>query len=129
MRVMLFGTFDVLHPGHLHYLRDGQSRGKMIVVIARDENVRRIKGFMPERSERIRKAAVEKEFPDATVTLGDPEDFLVPVREHAPDLILLGYDQRLPPGINEKDLPPIERAEPLEPEKYKSSLLRKDKKK
>jgi FAD synthetase len=128
MRIMLFGTFDVLHPGHLQYLHDGERRGEMVVVIARDENVRRIKGLLPEHDENTRKAAVEKEFPEATVVLGNPDDFLTPIREHAPDVILLGYDQHLPPGINEKDLPPIERAEPLEPEKYKSSLLRKNKK-
>lgn len=128
MKVLLFGTFDLLHPGHLFVLNEGRKRGDLHVVVARDATVERIKKRRPAHSQEERKAAIEKAFPDAVVMLGsDDGDYLKPVREIGPDLILLGYDQRLPPGVIEADLPcPVERLQGFEPEKYKSSLLRRD---
>jgi FAD synthetase len=126
MRVLLFGTFDTLHPGHRFVLSEAAKRGDVWVVVARDANVQRIKGRAPVHQESIRAAAVRAAAPGATVLLGDPRDFLAPVREVRPDVILLGYDQRLPPGVREEDLPcPVERLPAFEPEKWKSSLLRK----
>ena len=39
-KVMTFGSFDVLHKGHEHYLKEAKSYGDyLIVVVARDENI------------------------------------------------------------------------------------------
>lgn len=36
-RVMVFGVFDGLHPGHRAFLRQARKKGdKLIVVVARD---------------------------------------------------------------------------------------------
>ncbi|HEY4500387.1 MAG TPA: adenylyltransferase/cytidyltransferase family protein, partial [Candidatus Paceibacterota bacterium] len=44
-RVMVFGTFDILHPGHLYFLRAAKKLGDYLIVsLARDVNVRKIKG-------------------------------------------------------------------------------------
>ncbi len=125
MRVMIFGTFDKFHPGHEFVLRQALSRGETIVIVARDANVQRIKGKLPKYDERVRSAAIRTAFPDATVRLGDESgDFLAPIRKFSPDIILLGYDQQLPPGVQAKDFPcAVERLEAFEPQKYKSSLL------
>jgi FAD synthetase len=124
MRVLVFGTFDRLHPGHEFVLREAAKRGDVFVVIARDANVERIKGKRPAESEDHRKDAVESFLPHATVILGDAKDFLKPVHQVKPDLILFGYDQRLPPGVSESDLPcPVERLPGFEPGRYKSSLI------
>lgn len=125
MKVMIFGTFDKFHPGHEYVLQKAFERGQVTVIVARDANVERIKGKKPTYDERVRSAAIRTAFPAATVRLGDESgDFLAPVRKFAPDLILLGYDQRLPPGISATDLPcPVERLAAFEPQKYKSSLL------
>lgn len=108
-------------------MNEGAKRGDLHVIVARDATVERIKKKLPAHSQDQRKAAIEAAFPDAVVVLGDGGgDYLKPVREIGPDLILLGYDQRLPPGIVEDDLPcPIERLPSFEPEKYKTSLMRK----
>ena len=127
MKILLFGTFDHLHPGHHFVFNEALKRGEVWVVIARDKNVEKIKGRAPEQSEEERKQTIEKVFPAVHTVLGDPENFLVPVREIRPDLILLGYDQKLPPGVLEKDLQcSVERLEAFSPEKYKSSLLREE---
>lgn len=126
MRIVTFGTFDHLHQGHLQYLRFAQSKGQLFVVVARDANVERIKGRRPDLPEQERLTALQQAFKDADVRLGDMHDYRQPINDIAPDLIVLGYDQQLPPNLKESDLPcPIERAEPFEPETYKSSLMRK----
>jgi FAD synthetase len=125
MKVLVFGTFDLLHPGHRFVLSEAQKRGKLSVVVARDRNVQRIKGRFPVHDEDERMSHVRAAAPGATVVLGDAHDFLVPVRAIDPDLILLGYDQALPPGVKEEDLPyEIERLPAFHPEKYKTSILR-----
>lgn len=125
MKILVFGTFDHLHPGHRFLLSESSKRGDLYVVVARDQNVEKIKGHAPDQSENDRLKAIQKAFPSSHPHLGDLEDFLAPVKEIEPDLIMLGYDQKLPPGVNEKDLPcPIERVEAFEPEKWKSSFRR-----
>jgi FAD synthetase len=125
MNVLVFGTFDGLHPGHRSVLDAAALRGMLHVVVARDTNVERIKGRPPLHDEEERRAAIVAAYPNADVRLGHETDFLVPVRDVRPDLILLGYDQRLPPDVTSEDFPcPVERLPALEPEKYKSSKMR-----
>lgn len=132
MRVMVFGTFDGLHPGHRYLLDIASERSKptaqspqLFVVVARDANVVRFKSRASVQSEDERLQAIRDAYPQAEVMLGDPENFLSPVHAVKPDLIILGYDQKLPPGVSQDDLgAPVERLDAFEPEKYKSSLLR-----
>ncbi len=127
-KVMVFGTFDGLHPGHIFVMTEAQKRGQVTVIVARDDNVQAIKGRLPAKREEQRIRALKKKFPACTVLLGDRMDFLSPVRALKPDLILLGYDQLLPPGVREEDLTcPIERLPSFHPHQYKSSLLSKKK--
>jgi FAD synthetase len=126
MRVLLFGTFDRLHDGHRFVFAEAKKRGDVTVIVARDRNVTKIKGRMADEHELERMASVRQAFPEATVLLGDTSDFMAPVRAIGPDSILLGYDQQMPPGVEEKDLPcPVERLPAFRPEEFKSSLLKK----
>ena len=126
MRVMVFGTFDDLHPGHRFLLAHASERGDLTVVVARDANVARFKGRPPLEDEEFRAGAIRKAYPAANVVLGDADgDYLKVVRDHAPDLILLGYDQKLPPGVTEANFGvPVERLPAFEPHIHKSSLRR-----
>lgn len=125
MRILIFGTFDHLHPGHKFLIAEALRHGDLSIVIARDVHVEEIKGHLPDQNENDRMKCIEEAFPTAHVLLGDREDFLAPVRTIKPDLILLGYDQKLPPGVHEEDLPcVIERLPAFEPERWKSSLRR-----
>jgi FAD synthetase len=128
MKVLVFGTFDLVHPGHRFLFAEAAKRGHLTIIVARDRNVQRIKGRFPVQDEDERMSHVRMVVPDAEVILGDAHDFLVPVRAIDPDLIMLGYDQELPPGVTEADLPcDVQRAAAFEPETYKSSLLRDNK--
>ena len=47
-RVVAFGTFDGIHPGHEHYLREARMHGDHLRVgIARDETGRQVNGQAP----------------------------------------------------------------------------------
>lgn len=123
-KVMIFGTFDFLHEGHKSLIAQAKALGNVTIVVARSSNVEKIKGRKPAESEEVRIAALKKECSSCTVIPGDDSDFLAPLKEHKPDLLLLGYDQKLPPGVSEADLPcPVKRAEALRPDIYKSSLI------
>lgn len=93
--VMAFGTFDFLHPGHLHYLKKARGLGdRLVVVVARDENVVKVKGKAPLNSESDRLGLVKSlEVVDKAV-LGDREmrSWSV-IKRIRPVVIALGYDQ------------------------------------
>jgi cytidyltransferase-like protein len=124
-RVMIFGTFDTFHPGHEYFLNASRDSGEeLIVVIARDNNVRRFKAVL-RNGERDRKEIVQNHFQDVKVVLGDCTNPLKVVRKYKPALICLGYDQV---GYSEalRDKFPeikIKRLKSFYPEKYKSSKM------
>lgn len=125
---MGFGTFDAVHPGHLHYLNSMKMLGdELIVVVARDKNVSEIKSKKPHFNEQVRLAHVrETGIPDQ-VMLGDLNDFYVPIREYQPDVIGLGYDQRTDEDQLRTLFPDVQivRLNAFKPELYKSSILKK----
>jgi FAD synthetase len=92
--VMCFGSFDILHPGHLYYLREAKRYGdKLVVVVARDSNFRKFKGKDPKYNEKERLEHVRDiSYVDKAV-LGSENDILEMVEEYNPDIICLGYDQ------------------------------------
>jgi len=91
-RVVAQGTFDILHPGHVHYLTEAAAMGEELhVIVARRENVtHKDPPVLPNRQRRDMVAALDV-VDDARV--GHPEDFFVPIRDIDPDVIALGYDQ------------------------------------
>ena len=92
-RVMVFGTFDTLHKGHLQFLKDAKKHGHLMVVVARDANVQKFKGKVPLHNEQERlKAIAELPFGHLTF-LGSEDDIYRIVEDMKPDMICLGYDQ------------------------------------
>ena len=60
-RVLVFGTFDGLHPGHINFFDQAKARGDcLIAVVARDITVNQVKGRFPKRSELLRLKAVKQ---------------------------------------------------------------------
>ena len=93
--VMTGGVFDILHVGHLATLEAAKELGDvLVVVVARDETVKRLKGREPLNREEDRLKLVSALKPVDKAILGDPEDFLKVVELIGPDVIALGYDQR-----------------------------------
>lgn len=126
MKVMVFGTFDTLHPGHLFLLSEAQKRGTVYAVVAQNSTVETIKGKTPLQSLEHRMAAITQQYPNIIVVPGHLQDYAQPIRAHAPDLLLFGYDQKLPPGLEMEHITiPFERLPAYKPHIWKSSKLRK----
>ncbi|MEM2109284.1 MAG: adenylyltransferase/cytidyltransferase family protein [Candidatus Odinarchaeota archaeon] len=92
--VLIGGTFDIIHGGHIHLMRKASRFGDLIVVVARDENVKRIKGHPPIIPEDQRLAVVEGIRYVKKAVLGNSgTDLLKIVEDIHPDYIILGPDQ------------------------------------
>ncbi|MDO9288375.1 MAG: adenylyltransferase/cytidyltransferase family protein [Thermodesulfovibrionales bacterium] len=128
-RVVCAGTFDHLHLGHANFLKQAKALGdELVVIVARDENVKRIKNILSEHNEAERKENVEKtRIPDKVVLGLTEKDIFIILEQLKPDIIALGYDQRVSEEAIQKRLPncKIVRLKPFKPDKYKSSYYRK----
>ncbi|MCD6478752.1 MAG: FAD synthase [Candidatus Diapherotrites archaeon] len=130
--VLAFGTFDILHLGHIHYLKKARALGtELIVVVARDETVAREKGTEPVKDEKQRVAIVRAlKFVDKAV-LGLKGDKMQVILKYKPDVIALGYDHKVSKQTIERFLKrhglqaKVVRIRAYKPAKYKSSLLKK----
>ncbi|MDK6027821.1 cytidylyltransferase family protein [Ignisphaera sp. 4213-co] len=94
VRVLAAGSFDIIHPGHVEFLRWASSLGdKLYVVVSRDSSYKRLRGYEPIFSDVDRAFVVNSIRYVYKASIGSEEDFLKPVEEIKPDLIALGPDQ------------------------------------
>lgn len=134
-KIMVFGTFDCLHPGHINFFEQARKLSKnayLIVSIARDVNVRRIKGKLPENFEKERLNLINNCRLVDLVVMGDMANPTKHIFKIKPDIIALGYDQlayteNLQDKLKAK-LPRVKivRLKPYKEKYFKSSKLKKD---
>lgn len=132
-KVMVFGTFDYFHAGHENLFEQAKKLGDyLIVIVARDETVKMIKGENPQYAEKKRLKTVEEHPLADKAVLGELDDKYKVIRKWKPDIIALGYDQfvftyRLEKIIIDAKLnTEIHRLNPYKPEIFKSSLMKKN---
>jgi len=130
-RVIAFGTFDIFHPGHESYLCQAKKLGDyLLVVVARDETVEKVKGFRPKKNERERLKSIQTSKLADGIALGNLEDKFEIIKEYKPEIIALGYDQtsfskELPKKLKDLRLnAKIVRLNAYKPEIFKSSKLK-----
>jgi len=124
-KVMVFGTFDLLHRGHIYFLNEVKKHGDyLIVVVARDSNVEKIKNKKPKHDELARKMAIEKMKIVDKVILGKKKLSFQCIVDEKPDIICLGYDQNSQ-SVEDK-FPDVKcvRIASYKPHKYKTSKIR-----
>jgi FAD synthetase len=128
-KVMVFGTFDILHPGHLDFIKQAKKHGDFLsICVARDENVKKAKGKLPLNclSERLR-ALKAKALADEVIA-GDKSDFFRAIAEKNPDIICLGYDQKhfdVEEYIKKNKLKiMVLRLKPFKEQTHKSSIIK-----
>ncbi len=128
---MVFGTFDIFHAGHESLLKQAKQFGDhLIVVVARDETVQKVKGRKPENNEKQRVAFLEKNSIADKVVLGNTGNKYKVIKKYCPDVIALGYDQfTFTYGIkkfliDEAMNTEIIRLKPYNPGIYKSSIIK-----
>ncbi len=134
-KIMVFGTFNGLHEGHLNLFKQARRLAKnplLIVSIARDKNVFRIKGQYPKLNEKQRMDLLKECILADKVVLSGVKNHIPHIVKESPDIIALGYDQKayvknLRKDLKEKGLlVKIIRLKPYKEKIYKNSLLRKN---
>ena len=132
-RIMVFGTFDMLHEGHKDLFRQARALASdtyLVVSVARDKATGRIKGIPSRHSETERCRVLEREKLVDEVVLGDESGYIAHILAARPDIIALGYDQEGEYVDNlEKDLravglsTKVVRLSAFKPEVYKTSKM------
>ena len=102
--ILANGAFDLLHVGHVRYLRGAKALGgRLVVAINSDESVRKLKGqgrpIMPE-AERAEIVAALADV-DAVVIFPEP-DVRAVIAEIRPDIQAKGTDYT-PDSVPERD--------------------------
>ncbi len=98
-KILVFGTFDILHPGHAHLFKQARrtsvAPSQIIVVIARDATVKKVKKHFPRYNEKTRQKNLRQTNWVDRVYLGGAGDRYKIIKKIKPDVICLGYDQKI----------------------------------
>ncbi|RJO58887.1 FAD synthase [Candidatus Parcubacteria bacterium] len=132
-KIVVTGTFDHLHPGHLFLFKKAKALGDYLtVVVARDKTVKKVKGKLPWQPERFRLKMVKRvKWVDRAVLGKLAKDKLKIIKELKPDILALGYDQRAFTQNLRRELKKrklltrVVRLPAFQPKKYKSRLLKR----
>jgi FAD synthetase len=104
VKVMATGVFDILHLGHLYFLKEAKKLGdELVVVVATDKTAEKLK-HIPITSEDMRVQMVSEIKPVDKAVLGYEDDRYRIVKELMPDIIALGFDQKHDEEVIKKDL-------------------------
>jgi len=131
-KVLVFGSYDLIHQGHRYFFLKAKKLGdELIVVVARDSTIEKVKGKKPTFKENERVRHVQEISSVDKAILGDKDDMYKVIKEIKPDILALGYDQNsftegLKNELEDKGLKDVKvvRIDSYKPEKYKSSLLK-----
>lgn len=92
-KVLAGGVFNIVHPGHVHFLKKAKELGdELVVVVAHDKTVlKNKKNLMFPAS--VRAQTVRNIRDVSKVVIGDDNDMMKVVKRERPDIIAIGYDQ------------------------------------
>lgn len=94
IRVMCFGTFDILHPGHVAFLTKARKLGdELYVVVSRDARRRALSGKTPIHTQKERMLVLAALRSVTRVLAGHATDPLFQIKKIKPAVIVLGHDQ------------------------------------
>jgi FAD synthetase len=133
-KIVVTGTFDHLHKGHIFLFKKAKSLGDYLtVVIARDKTVKQVKGEKPWQKEKTRLQAVKQvKWVDRAILGKLTKDKLQIIQTLKPNILALGYDQKAftpkirlelkKRGLKTK----VIRLPAFKPKIYKSSIIKKN---
>jgi cytidyltransferase-like protein len=91
--VFAAGCFNRVHPAHLRLLRQARALGDKLVVVLSNDAHNRKPNAVPAS---VRKRRLESAGAADAVIVGDADGFAATLRRVRPDVLVLGYDQKLP---------------------------------
>lgn len=93
-KVLIFGTFDILHPGHLKLLNFAAKQGSVTVALTPDKLCEVYKGEKPVSNYDVRKIRLESlNLIDKVLPADNKPNTYNIISEVKPNVIVLGYDQ------------------------------------
>lgn len=90
-KVLIFGKFDVLHPGHIFLLAQAQKLGKVTAVLESDEAISSLRGQTPFYQQELRTKILRQY--NLKTYLRYHQDYHQVLQDLSPDILLFGYDQ------------------------------------
>lgn len=130
IKVMTFGSFDVLHAWHLHYLTfAAQQWDHLLTVVASDASILRFKSTPSHYSQSQRIDHINASWVQTTVVPWSETDYFAVLKNYQPDVLVFGYDQNtlhVEQWYTKQSLalPVFIQAPSYHPERYKSSLIK-----
>ncbi|MDQ5931619.1 MAG: synthetase [Patescibacteria group bacterium] len=132
-RVMCFGTFDIIHPGHIKFLTRARALGdELFVVVSRDERRAAIRGKTPVHTQAERVVVLSSLSAVTQALAGKKDDILAIIRKIKPSIIALGHDQVYGVDVlqswcaSQKNPPQIVRLPAYKRSRYSTSRIKED---
>ena len=129
---MTFGTFDIVHLGHINLFKQAKKLGNyLVVVVARDKTSESVKKKKLIHNEKNRLEFLQNLKLIDKAIFGNKINYYKVIKIEKPDIIALGYDQqhfidKLENKIKEFKLTTkVIRLKSYKPEQYKSGNIRK----
>jgi len=92
---MIFGSFDILHKGHLNYIKKAKEHcDYLICVISLDSTIKKLKKSTPINNEKKRKNNIKNLKICDKVVIGNKKDKLKIIEKYKPKKLIFGYDQK-----------------------------------
>jgi len=117
MKIIVNGTFDILHRGHIEMLQYAGNLGSLLVCIDTDRRVRELKGpDRPINNQEDRKFMLESlQCVDRVKTFDSEQELIDIIKEYNPDIMVKGSDYRDKPIVGSdliKEIKFYDRVEP-----------------
>jgi|WetSurMetagenome_2_1015567.scaffolds.fasta_scaffold161054_1 rfaE bifunctional protein nucleotidyltransferase chain/domain len=102
IRVFVNGAFDLLHSGHLAFLKQAREQGDYLIVgLNSDASIGKYKSKdRPiENQETRKKKLLETKMVDEVIIFDEPSPMRI-INEVRPDIIVRGHDQTIEPELS-----------------------------
>jgi len=96
-KVVVNGTFDLIHPGHIHLINYARSLGDfLLVLIDTDQRIQQLKGNQrPIQNQYTRKLILENlKAVDQVFLFGNDTELIRRLEAYQPDIMVKGSDYR-----------------------------------
>jgi FAD synthetase len=95
-KIVVAGSFDILHPGHIYLLKEAAKLGLVYVIVARDSTIKKIKKVCPIIPEEQRLEVIQAlKYVHIAVLGNEGSEYIDSVLEFSPDIVLLGPNQKI----------------------------------
>jgi len=94
--VLVAGTFDIFHLGHLYFFKEAKKHGKELYVIVASDLITKRNGKKTIHSQRERAEIIKGLKIVDKVIMGNEKNILSSIKKVDPNIVCIGYDQFVP---------------------------------